>query len=195
MFVGNTDANALSHSNLNGFLFADVGQEASGMPLSVLSTLARLGMDPWQEAGRLAKLPRNAAIDALARLIATMPASLWSLPDATDIAVRLVALLPTGNAAPPAAAPQAPSATVAARLMALLPRSAGQAPQSGKSAPGMSKGLLVVLILLAAILVGETLNLSGLLGTPADAGLTTGSLTSEPRPSGIPPADQVPGSK
>jgi hypothetical protein len=36
-----------------------VGVEANGMTLSVLSTLARRGMDPWQEAERLAKLPRS----------------------------------------------------------------------------------------------------------------------------------------
>jgi hypothetical protein len=92
--MANTDAFALQKSDLNGFLFADVGVEASGNSLSVLSALARMGMDPWQEGGRLAKLPQLAAIDALARLIAVMPSSPWSLPDATAIASRLVALLP-----------------------------------------------------------------------------------------------------
>jgi hypothetical protein len=36
------------YSSLDGFLFADVGVEANGMMLTVLSTLARRGMDPWQ---------------------------------------------------------------------------------------------------------------------------------------------------
>ncbi|HUZ63756.1 MAG TPA: hypothetical protein VMU82_08600 [Acetobacteraceae bacterium] len=99
--MASTDAFALRRSDLNGFLFADVGVEASGMTLSVLSALARLGMDPWQEAGRLAKLPRAAAVDGLARIIAAMPASLWPLADATAIAARLVALLPAGGGAPP----------------------------------------------------------------------------------------------
>jgi hypothetical protein len=40
------DAYALQHSDLNGFLFAAVGNEANGMTLSVLSALARLEMDP-----------------------------------------------------------------------------------------------------------------------------------------------------
>jgi len=88
------DAFALGQSNLNGFLFADIGVESTGMPLSVISALARQGLDPWQEAGRLARLPRTVAADGLARLIAAMPASLWPMPDARRIAGRLVALLP-----------------------------------------------------------------------------------------------------
>ena len=92
------DAFALGRSNLNGFLFADIGVERSGMALSVISALARQGLDPWQEAERLAKEPRTVATDGLARLIATMPASLWPLPDATAIAARLVDLLPRQGA-------------------------------------------------------------------------------------------------
>ena len=96
--MGQPDAFALGRSNLNGFLFADIGMESSGMPLSVISALARQGHDPWQEAGRLAKLPRAAAADRLARLTAFMPASLWPMPDATAVAGRLVALLPGHDA-------------------------------------------------------------------------------------------------
>ena len=105
----NTDAYALQHSDLNGFLFAAVGNEASGMPLSVLSALARLGMDPWQEAARLATLPATAAIDGLARTIAAMPASLWSMADATIIAERLVTLLPERRTATAAPTPLTPT--------------------------------------------------------------------------------------
>jgi hypothetical protein len=101
--VLNTDAYALQRSDLNGFLFAEVGVEVSGMNLSVLSTLARLEMDPWQEAGRLAHLPRLAAVEGLARIIALMPASIWSLPDATIIAERLVLLLPARSSGGPSA--------------------------------------------------------------------------------------------
>lgn len=104
--MASTDAFALSRSDLNGFLFADIGEEASGMTLSVISALARVGVDPWQEAGRLAMLPRIVAADALARIIAGTPASRWSVPDATAVATRLVTLLPprTGISAAPAAA-------------------------------------------------------------------------------------------
>ena len=88
------DAFALAQSDLNDFLFANIGTEGSGMPLSVISALARQGLDPWQEAGRLAKLPQTAATEGLARLIAAMPADLAPMPDKTAVAARLVALLP-----------------------------------------------------------------------------------------------------
>jgi hypothetical protein len=41
-------------SDFDAFLFAPVGEERNGMLLSVLSALARLDVDPWQEAARLA---------------------------------------------------------------------------------------------------------------------------------------------
>jgi hypothetical protein len=84
----------LQHSDLNGFLYANIGIEASGMPLSVLSAFARLGKDPWQEAGRLAQMPRTAAVDGLARMITAIPVTQWSFSDAIAIADRLVTLLP-----------------------------------------------------------------------------------------------------
>lgn len=100
--MASSDAFALPHSGLNEFLFASVGTEPSGMTLSVLSVFARLGNDPWKEAGKLAGLPKGEAIKSLAQAITGMPRSVWTLPDATTIATRLVALLPTrlGNAAP-----------------------------------------------------------------------------------------------
>lgn len=98
--VADTNVFSLQNSSLNGFLFADVGTQANGMTLSVLSTLARRGMDPSREAERLAKLPRTDAVDGLAQIIATMPASRWSVPDARAIASRLVALLPAPGAGP-----------------------------------------------------------------------------------------------
>ena len=55
------DVTALQRSDLNQFLFADVGMEANGMTLSVMSMLARQGSDPWGEAGRLAELTRAEA--------------------------------------------------------------------------------------------------------------------------------------
>jgi hypothetical protein len=85
---------ALSGSTLNPFLFSEVGIEANGQELSVVSLLARDGKDPWSEAARLAAMPIGAAVECLGRAIAVMPASPWSLPAATAIAGRLIALLP-----------------------------------------------------------------------------------------------------
>ena len=74
-----SDVSALQRSDLNEFLFADVGTEPSGMMLSVVSLFARQGNDPWREAGRLADLPKAAAADSLAHDIAEMPQGRWNL--------------------------------------------------------------------------------------------------------------------
>jgi hypothetical protein len=102
--LASPDATALLRSNLNDFLFANVGLEARGMTLSVISLLARQGLDPWREAGRLADLPNAEATDSLARTIADMPQSLWNITDATMIARRLTGMLP-GRSAKGAASP------------------------------------------------------------------------------------------
>src|SRR3954454_12871615 len=57
-------------TDLDNFLFAAVGEEIDGIPLSTISALTRLGLDPWQEAGRLSSLPRREAVEQVARLIA-----------------------------------------------------------------------------------------------------------------------------
>lgn len=113
--MATSDVTALQHSDLNEFLFADVGTEASGMMLSVVSLFARQGSDPWREADRLAKLPKAVATDSLARTITAMPQGRWNPPDATEIAARLIGLLP----ARPARVPRRPRAGVAAWLPAL----------------------------------------------------------------------------
>jgi hypothetical protein len=92
--VTTSDVSALQRSDLNNFLFADVGTEASGMMLSVVSLFARQGNDPWREAGRLADLPKAAAADSLARAIAGLPQGRWNLADSAVIAARLIGLLP-----------------------------------------------------------------------------------------------------
>jgi hypothetical protein len=89
-----TEMFALERSDLNGFLFSVVGSERNGSDISVVSMLARTGADPWREAGRLAALPKQAAKEWLAQLIANGPSSTWALPEARDIAARLIGLLP-----------------------------------------------------------------------------------------------------
>lgn len=64
------------------------------MPLSVLSALSRLGLDPRDEAARLTDLARDAAADQLARTIAQLPGRQWASWETRNIADRLVALLP-----------------------------------------------------------------------------------------------------
>ena len=81
-------------SEFNAFLFSPIGDDRNGMPLSVVSLLARRDLDPWQEAGSLAAMPVNVAIRRLESLIRALPDQPLTLPDSRTIATRLIALLP-----------------------------------------------------------------------------------------------------
>jgi hypothetical protein len=102
--VTQTDVFALRNSGLEPILFAEVGDQRSGVGLTVLSLLARLGLDPWAEAARWVTLPRNAAIACLAGNIARMPLSPQALAGAHATATRLILLLPVNNTVPRLAA-------------------------------------------------------------------------------------------
>ena len=78
----------------DNFLFAPIGEEQNGMALSVVSALARLNIDPWQEAVNLAQLPRITATRRLASLIATLPDRPRTHLDPEANAARLIAWLP-----------------------------------------------------------------------------------------------------
>lgn len=64
------------------------------MPLSVLSALARLDLDPWKEAAELSDLPRETATQRLAALIVRLPGGRWTQTDSREIAHRLIEHLP-----------------------------------------------------------------------------------------------------
>ena len=85
---------SLPHSELSGFLFASVGDETNGMPLSVISALTRLGVDPWDKAARLAALLKVRAAEALAPMIAQFSIGRSSRSDDVAVARRLAGLLP-----------------------------------------------------------------------------------------------------
>jgi len=76
------------------FLYAPIAADRNEMPLSVLSALARLDVDPWEEAAELSELPKNTATQRLAALIAQLPGGQWTQADSRAIAVRLIELLP-----------------------------------------------------------------------------------------------------
>ena len=98
------------------------------MLLSVVSALARLDLDPWQEAAKLARLPEETATRRLTSLIETLP-----------------------NDEPGRDPP-----TIAARLIRLLPRPAGPSAALRMSLPGIGatrkSPALVYAILLVVVL-------------------------------------------
>ena len=93
----------------NDFLFAPVGEDGNGMLVSVLSALARLDVDPWEEAAKLARLPAEHARQRLASMIAAIPDGASGKLDPRTIAVRLVALLPRNVRSPKKARGAAPA--------------------------------------------------------------------------------------
>jgi hypothetical protein len=64
---------SLPGAEFNDFLFAPIGEDSNGMLVSVLSGLARLDVDSWQEAEKLAQLPGEIATQRLASLIGSYP--------------------------------------------------------------------------------------------------------------------------
>ena len=85
------------HPEMDPFLFASVGEEIAGIPLSVLSALAQLDLDPRNEAARLSNLTREAAASQLGRLFARLPDRPWTSSEIRRIASTLVELLPTAQ--------------------------------------------------------------------------------------------------
>lgn len=97
------------------------------MPLSVLSALARVGLDPWQEAATLAGLPGDAAIQRLTASIAELPGGTPARPGPVTNIAALIAFLPrrAGPAIPShrglfGAAPKPRSLAIAYALLMIL---------------------------------------------------------------------------
>lgn len=129
------------------FLYAQIGDDSNGVPLSVLSALARQNIDPWEQAAHWSRLTQKSAIQELTELIAALPLG----PRA----------LPTGHAA------QAVPAEIATRLVALLPNmrssvsrapAAAAAPASDLSAhPVITKRMKVIIFCVLCGLLGQWL--------------------------------------
>jgi len=93
-----TNAASALGSEFDAFLFAPIGWDRNEMALSVVSALARVDIDPWQEAAKLARLSQTAAASRLAGLLADLPDGTLAQLDPDGSAARLVALLPRGRA-------------------------------------------------------------------------------------------------
>jgi len=81
-------------SEFDGFLYAPIDEGSNGTMLSVLSALARLDVDPWQEAANLARMSRESATQRLASLFAALPGGPLAHLHSRTVAARLIALLP-----------------------------------------------------------------------------------------------------
>ena len=128
--------------DLDKFLFAEVGDEIDGMPLSVISALTRLGLDPREEAGRLSSLRNGEAVEQLARLIAELPGNCRPLGEAREIADELVLLLPEYDSSP-----TSPQVQICLRYRRPAP-----------TLPKLSQSWIAFFVIAAAVLVSALLH-------------------------------------
>lgn len=120
----------------DGFLYAELGEGSTGNAVSVLSALARLGLDPWDEAAALSDLPRASAA-------ARLGGHLARVRDVPDLGVDGVTILP--------------------QLIALLPRR-GDTDDSANLLSVATARLVglgpVIALILALLLLVQTLGVS-----------------------------------
>lgn len=148
----------------NAFLYATIGVDANGSAVSVLSAMARLNLDPWQESKALAELSASAAARRLASLIAAAPGGSLNLGEQGGRVDRLVKLLP-------------------ARTSALLPVMAPHKLLPGVAVLTQSRTALYVLFaLIALFLVVRWFGASRTLPSPQQ----TGTVSQTAPPAGDP---------
>jgi hypothetical protein len=95
---------SMLNASYEEFLFAPVCEDANGMRLSVISALARTNVDPWEEATRLAAMPKAIAEKTLLSILDLVSGLSLKSPEAAAIAARLIRLLPQSDEAAPMAA-------------------------------------------------------------------------------------------
>jgi hypothetical protein len=96
-------------TDLNNFLFSPVASDANGMHLTMLSALARSGLDPWEEAARLATLSKESATQSIVRMLAGVPNGPPPGDQTTSMAASLVVQLHSSSA--PVLKPVSPAGT------------------------------------------------------------------------------------
>ncbi len=81
-------------TDFDRFLYASVGKDQDGSVVTVVSALARLGLDPWKEAAKLASLGREAACARLGRSLSGFKDVPSLALEHAAVAAALTALLP-----------------------------------------------------------------------------------------------------
>lgn len=161
------------------FLCASIGADRNGMPLSVMSALARMDIDPWQEAARLTALPQDAATRSLEALLASRPGAQPqpAQPSASNPSAPQPTSTQPAGIQPDGTRPDASGGATAARLIALLPRRApvNLQPRNGPAHAGatvlghhVQLSMVLWLVLMAVLLGMQAITASR--HAPAQAG-------------------------
>lgn len=85
---------SLNSPEFDTFLYAVIGEEKNGAELTVISALARLDQDPWEEASRLSGLDKETATSSLTTAISSLTDGNWKTAETRSIAIRLIEHLP-----------------------------------------------------------------------------------------------------
>jgi hypothetical protein len=80
-------------TDLNDFLFSPIANDENGMHLTMLSALARSGVDPWDEAASLAALSKESATRKVVQMLAGVPNGPSPGDQTESLAAKLVAQL------------------------------------------------------------------------------------------------------
>ncbi|SNT41774.1 hypothetical protein [Tropicimonas sediminicola] len=81
-------------TDFDRFLYASVGEDRAGSSVTVVSALARLGLDPWKEAAKLSSLGRDAACARLGRSLSGFKDVPSLALEHAAVAATLTSLLP-----------------------------------------------------------------------------------------------------
>jgi len=132
-------------AGLNDFLFSAIASDSNGMHLTMLTALARSGVDPWEEAAGLRALSRDDATDKLVHMFASVPNGPARGDEAATLAARLVVLLHSA----PKALLKPVSATVSASDREEL-----RPPRSLLPPPVQLKRAIYALLALTVVVIG-----------------------------------------
>ena len=157
------------NASYDDFLFAPVCEETNGMRLSVLSALARMNVDPREEATRLAAMPKAIAEKTLLSIFDAVSGRSWKSPEAAAIAARLIRLLPQPGEA----------ATVAATTNA---QGRGQSASLHKSYWWVWLGFALMMSFMTPHHPATSTNAGAAM---SDAGTTSTAKSSAPDPVGL----------
>ena len=91
-----------SASAYERFLYASICEQNNGTQVTVLSALVRANIDPWQEATRLATMPRAKAEATLSSILRQIPDRSWTDGQVEAVSERLVQFLPMRDGGEPA---------------------------------------------------------------------------------------------
>jgi hypothetical protein len=118
----------------DNFLHASVGEDSNGVRVTVLSALARFGVDPWQEAAKLADLRQADAAERLDAIMLALTEMKLASVDHRALATRLAALLSAASN----------TSTGARKVVAFIPLTG-------------NVWITVWVVMMAVLLIGQTM--------------------------------------